>query len=107
MLYENELNAVLQETMQRWNIPGLAVGLVEDGEIVYAKGFGVQSLATLAPVTPDTVFYVQSVSKCFVATAVMQMAERGELDLDAPLVQYLPYFRLDDERFSQSPPPGA
>ena len=101
MLYENELNAVLQETMQRWDIPGLAVGLVEGSEIVYAKGFGVQSLATRAPVTLDSVFCVQSVSKCFVATAVMQMAERGELDLDAPLVQYLPYFRLDDARCRQ------
>ena len=99
--YEKELEGVLHEIMTRWNIPGLAVGIVKDNEIVYAKGFGVQSLETRAPVTLDSVFCVQSVSKCFVATAVMQLAERGKLDLDVPLVQYLPYFQLDDERCRQ------
>ncbi len=90
---EKELDVVLHEIITRWDIPGLAVGIVEGDEIVYAKGFGVQSLETQAPVTLDSVFCVQSVSKCFVATAVMQMVERGRLDLDAPIVQYLPYFQ--------------
>jgi CubicO group peptidase (beta-lactamase class C family) len=101
VLYEKDLDVVLQEIMTRWDIPGLAVGIVQGDEIVYAKGFGVQSLETQEPVTLDSVFCVQSVSKCFVATAVMQMEERGKLDLDAPLVQYLPYFQLDDERYRQ------
>ena len=101
MLHEKDLDVVLQEIMARWDIPGLAVGIVQGDEIVYAKGFGVQSLETQAPVTLDSVFCVQSVSKCFVATAVMQLAERGKLDLDAPLVQYLPYFQMDDERYRQ------
>ena len=101
MLYENELNAVLQETMQRWDIPGLGVGLVENGEITYVRGFGLQSLATHTPVTPNSIFCVASITKCFVATAVMQLVEQGVLQLDAPLVQYLPEFRLDDERYRQ------
>ena len=99
MLYQKDLDVVLQEIVTRWDIPGLAVGIVEGDVIVYAKGFGVQSLETQAPVTLDSVFSIQSVSKCFVVTAVMQLAERGKLDLDAPLVQYLPYFRMDDARF--------
>jgi CubicO group peptidase (beta-lactamase class C family) len=101
MLYEIELDRVLQEIMTRWDIPGLAVGIVENDEIIYGKGFGVQSLETQQPVTLDTVFCVQSVSKCFVATAVMQMVEYGKLDLDMPIVRYLPYFLLDDERYRQ------
>ncbi len=101
MLYEIDLDMVLQEIMTRWDIPGLAVGIVENDEIVYAKGFGVQSLETQLPVTLDSVFCVQSVSKCFVATAVMQMVERGKLDLDTPIVRYLPYFQMDDERYRQ------
>jgi CubicO group peptidase (beta-lactamase class C family) len=101
MLYENDLERVLQEIMTRWDVPGLAVGMVKDGEIVYAKGFGVQSLETQAPVTTDSVFCVQSVSKTFVATAILQLAERGQLELDAPIVQYLPYFQMDDERYRQ------
>ena len=101
MLYESELDSALQEIVNRWEIPGLSVGVVQDGEIVYLKGFGVQSLETRVPVTTDSLFCVASVSKTFVATAVMQLAERGEVDLDAPLVQYLPYFALDDERYPQ------
>ncbi len=101
MIFMNDLESVLREIMAGWDIPGLAVGLVRGGEMIYAKGFGVQSLETQAPVTLDTVFCVQSVSKCLVATAVMQMVEREILELDAPLVQYLPYFRIDDERYRQ------
>ncbi len=76
MDYVNDLDLVLQEIMAGWDIPGMAVGIVDGDEIVYAKGFGVQSLKTQTPVTLDLVFCIQSVSKCFVATAVMHMVER-------------------------------
>jgi CubicO group peptidase (beta-lactamase class C family) len=98
LLYEKDLDVVLQEIMTRWDIPGLAVGMVQGDEIIYAKGFGVQSLETQTPVTVDSIFCTASVSKCFVATAVMQLVERRKIDLDAPLIQYLPYFQMDDER---------
>ena len=99
--YEKELDSVIQEIMTRWDVPGLAVGMVQGNEIIYAKGFGVQSLETQSPVTLDSVFCVQSISKCLVATAVMQFVERGKINLDAPFVQYLPYFQMDDERYRQ------
>ena len=101
MIDANKLDSVLEEIIARWGIPGLGVGIVDEDEIVYAKGFGVQSLETRAPVTPDSIFCVASISKCFVASAVMQLVEQGKLHLDAPLVQYLPYFKLDDERYRQ------
>ncbi len=100
MRYEIELDTVLHEIMARWGIPGMGIGLVEGDEIAYAKGFGVQSLESGAFVTPGSVFCVASVAKCFVASAVMQLAEQGKIQLDAPLVQYLPLFKLDDERYS-------
>jgi CubicO group peptidase (beta-lactamase class C family) len=95
---KEQLDLVLQEIIDLWGIPGLGVGIVEGGEITYARGFGVQSLDTQVPVTPESIFGVASVSKCFVAAAVMQLVEQGKIDLDTPIVQYLPYFRLDDER---------
>jgi CubicO group peptidase (beta-lactamase class C family) len=101
MLYEKELNVVLQEIITRWGIPGLGIGIIEDDEIIYAKGFGVQNLDTGVPVTPDSIFCVASIAKCFVASAVVQLAEQGKIHLDAPIVQYLPYFKLDDERCRQ------
>lgn len=96
-----KLDSVLEEIITRWGIPGLGVGIVEDGRIVYARGFGVQSLATRVPVTPGSIFCVASVSKCFVATAILQLVERGKLQLDAPLVEYLPDFRLNDGHYWQ------
>jgi CubicO group peptidase (beta-lactamase class C family) len=95
-----QLDAVLQEISARWGIPGLGVGIVKDGAIVYARGFGVQNLETGVPVTPDSFFCVASITKCFVATAVMQLVEQGRLHLDTPLVHYLPDFRLADERYT-------
>ena len=100
-MYTNELDAVLEEIIARWGIPGLGVGIFQEGEIIYVRGFGVQSLETGTPVTPDTIFCIASITKCFVASAVMQLAERGKVHLDAPLIQYLPYFKLDDERYLQ------
>ncbi len=99
MLQLRQLQAVLEQTVMQWDLPGLAVGLVRGDEIVFQQALGVQSTATGTPITPDSVFCVASVSKCFVATAVMQMVERGELELDAPVVKHLPYLRLDDDRF--------
>lgn len=101
MGFNPKLDVVLEEITVHWGIPGLAVGIVENGEIVYARGFGVQSLETQTPVTPDSIFCVASIAKCFVASAILQLIEQGKLELDAPLSQSLPYFRLDDERYRQ------
>lgn len=101
MRYAKELDAVLEDIVSRWGVPGMAVGMVEGDEIVYAKTLGVQSLETQVPVTVDSAFCTASVSKCFVATAIVQLAERGSIDLDAPLATYLPYFQMADERYRQ------
>jgi CubicO group peptidase (beta-lactamase class C family) len=96
-----KLDEVLKEISSRWGIPGMAVGVIEAGEIIYARGFGVQSLETHKPVTNDSIFCVASIAKCFVANAILQLVEQGKLELDGTICQYLPYFRLNDERFRQ------
>lgn len=101
MRYQNELDAVLQDIVVRWGLPGLAVGIVERDKIVYTKCFGVQSLETQVPVTQNSIFCITSISKAFVATRVVQLAQQGLIDLDTPVVQYLPYFQMADERFRQ------
>lgn len=95
------LTRVFEEIIAGWGIPGLGVGIVQDGRVVYAQGFGVQSLETRSPVTTDSLFCVASVSKCFVACAVMQLVEAGKIALDAPLVEYLPDFKMADDRYRQ------
>jgi CubicO group peptidase (beta-lactamase class C family) len=101
MKHIDRLDSVLEEIITRWGIPGLAVGIVDENKIAYSRCLGVQSLDTRTPVTENSIFCVASIGKCFVATAVMQLVERGALQLDTPVVEYLPYFRLEDPRYWQ------
>lgn len=77
--------------MKEQKIPGLAVGIVQNGSLVYSRGFGVLKLGEPAPITPDTLFHMASVTKPFIATAIMQLRELEKVDLDAPVTKYLPF----------------
>ncbi|MEZ0395962.1 MAG: serine hydrolase domain-containing protein [Anaerolineales bacterium] len=81
------------------NIPGLAIGIVHNGEVVHTAGFGVAD-SSGAPVTAQTPFVIGSVSKGFTALAILQLAEQGRVDLDAPVQTYLPWFTLADPQAS-------
>ncbi len=79
----------------RWReLPGVAVGVVADQELVWAQGFGFADIATERPMTPDTKFRMASHSKLFTATAIMQLREQGKLQLDDPVSKYLPWFQV-------------
>jgi CubicO group peptidase (beta-lactamase class C family) len=98
--YAERLEPSLEKIVREEKFPGLAVGIVEGGKLVYARGFGVRKLGDPAtPVTAETLFHMASITKPFVATAVMQLVEQGQVDLDAPVTRYLPYFRLKDPRY--------
>ena len=98
-LLEEQLEPLIQQVVACFEMAGLAIGIVRGDEVVYAKGFGVKHLETREPVTATSLFHLASVSKPFVATAIMQLAEQGKLDLDTPIVRYLPYFTMNDERY--------
>jgi CubicO group peptidase (beta-lactamase class C family) len=85
------------EQMDELHIPGLTFIFVQDGKVLLARGYGSANPERGIPFNPDeTVVRVGSVSKLFVATAVVQLVERGELDLRADVNQYLSAFQLDD-----------
>ena len=94
-----ELEPKIKEEIQQGHLPGFAIGVIRNGKLIYAKGFGVAKLGSNAPITSRSLFHMASVTKTFVATAVMQLVEKDKIDLDAPLTRYLPYFRLNDERY--------
>jgi CubicO group peptidase (beta-lactamase class C family) len=73
-------------------IPGLAIAVVHDQELVWSRGFGVADLTTKAPVTPGTIFRIASITKTFTATAIMILRDRGKLRLDDPVRTHLPWF---------------
>jgi CubicO group peptidase (beta-lactamase class C family) len=92
------LDALIEPGMDEYHVPGLAVGIVLDGNLVYARGFGQAVLGQPEAVTSDTLFHMASVTKPFVATAIMQLVEQGKVAVDDPVIKYLPYFSLDDPR---------
>lgn len=87
------LEPFLERELKDKGFPSLAIALVEDQAIVWAKGFGFANPKTAAAATADTVYRVGSVSKLFTDIGVMQLVEKGALDLDAPVTKYLPGFK--------------
>lgn len=94
---EETLDEVVRRAMAEWQIPGVTVAILHDGE-VENHGFGVISLETDYPTQRDTLFQVGSNSKVFTATLVMRLVEAGLLDLDTPIGTYLPDLTLADPR---------
>jgi len=72
--------------------PGIGVAVVLDGQLIWSSGFGLADLENNVPATPATLFRLGSISKPIAAAAAMQLAERGKLDLDAPVQKYCPAF---------------
>lgn len=94
-----EIETFLQSLIDTGGIPGIAIAITQGQEIVYSRGFGVTNVDTKEKMEPKHIFHVASISKTFAATAVMQLHEKGKLDINQPLITYLPYFKLADERF--------
>ena len=78
--------------------PGMAIGVVSDQRLLWAKGFGLANLAGKVPMTPQTKFRMASHSKLFTATAIMQLREQGKLHLDDPVSKHLAWFAVSSSR---------
>ena len=98
MNIQAQIDAYARAYVARWRVPGLSISVVRDGAILFSAGYGVQSLATGQPATADTLFHVASVAKTMTSAAIFQLRERRLVDLDDPIVQHLPYFKVDDAR---------
>jgi CubicO group peptidase (beta-lactamase class C family) len=82
--------AICRDFREQRRLPGVAVGVVIDGELTFADGFGVANAASAAPVTPTTVFRIASMTKSFTAMAIIRLRDAGKLRLDDPAVNYVP-----------------
>ena len=91
---EFALETRLAEILNRRATGGLALGVVRNGRLDWFHGHGLANIASRTPVTEDTAFRIASISKTFTAVAVMQLVERGLVDLDAPATDYLRAYRL-------------
>ena len=86
------IEQVVTAEMARASIPGVSVAIARHGRVEWTEGFGMADLENLIPVTPETRIRLGSISKPITAIAVMQLVERGKIDLDAEVQRYLPSF---------------
>jgi CubicO group peptidase (beta-lactamase class C family) len=93
------IDAYIEGQMRRLHIPGVSLAIVEGERIVHRRGFGKARPGGETP-TPQTPFFIGSVTKSITALAVMQLVEAGKVELDAPVQRYLPWFRVADPQAS-------
>lgn len=90
------VDRIMTSMLEAWQVPGAAVAVVADGEVVYVKGYGTRVLGANQPVDADTLFQIASTSKAFTSTAVAMLVSEGKLSFDDPVRQHLDYFRIGD-----------
>jgi CubicO group peptidase (beta-lactamase class C family) len=83
----------IDNQMAHRGLPGLALGVVYDQQLIYARGFGTSDIEKKTAVTPSTIFRMASITKLFTSTAIMQLRDAGKLQLDDPVAKHLPWFR--------------
>jgi CubicO group peptidase (beta-lactamase class C family) len=94
----------LAEVLEKYHVPGLAVAVIHDFEIHWAKGYGVADVTTGVPVANDTLFQAASISKAVAAMAVLKAAEKGMFSLDDDINQILKSWKLPVDGFTRESP---
>lgn len=92
-----DFSAFVHKTLSEWKVPGVAVAVLKNGQVILAEGYGTRDVKNKLEVTPRTVFAIGSSSKAFTATAVGILVDEGELDWKKRVRDYLPTFQLQDE----------
>ena len=92
-----KIEAKIEHTLQEWPVPGGAVAILQDGQVVSCRGYGVTELEGNNPVSGETLFPIGSCTKAFTAAALGMMVDEGKLDWDDKVICYLPDFQLADE----------
>jgi CubicO group peptidase (beta-lactamase class C family) len=95
----------LEQQRQTHHIPGMAIAVVKDDEVILTHGFGNASVEKETPVTPETIFAIGSSTKAFTSTLVGMLVDEGKMDWDDPVTQYLPYFQMNVESNNESAEP--
>ncbi|MEO5975935.1 MAG: serine hydrolase [Chryseolinea sp.] len=93
---KDSLEQYILRGMDQWQIPGLAIAIVKDGQIVHMKGYGVKDIKSKEPVDENTLFMIGSNTKVFTATALTILEQQKKLSLDDKVTKWLPYFKLKD-----------
>ena len=96
------LDQYIVKLMQHFDTPGLAISIIQDGELRYSKGFGTRTINKDEPVDGNTLFAIGSITKSFTPIVLAMLVDEGKLDWDDKVVKYLPYFELYDPYVTNS-----
>lgn len=97
---EKKLDDLIQNTIKTFDVPGMSVGIIKDGQLIYAKGFGVSSLTTKKPMNENTLVGIASNSKGFTATALAILIDEGKLNWDDKVTKFIPDFEMYDKKLT-------
>src|SRR5260370_31309003 len=92
----DDLEQFIPAQMRSWNVPGLAIAVVQNGPLTYSHGFGLRDAKGNLPVTSKAIFAIGSISKYFHSLSMGMLNDEGKLDWDKPVRQYLPEFQMYD-----------
>jgi len=95
-LAQQPFDKFASDTMTTWRYPGMAIAIVQNDRVVYAKGFGVKEIGKSDRVSADTLFQIGSTSKAFTTTAMAMLVDEKKVDWDDPVRKHLEYFHLAD-----------
>lgn len=87
----------VQNILQQWHVPGVAIAIVKDDEVIFSEGIGLRDVEQALPMTPDTLMPIGSCTKAFTTAALAMLVDEGKLDWDTPVRHYMPTFKLFDQ----------
>ena len=94
ILDSNAIDALVERSMKAFEVPGISVGVIKDGKVIHAKGYGVRSLKTMQKMDENTLLGIASNSKAFTTTALGILVDEGKIKWDDKVRDYIPEFKL-------------
>jgi CubicO group peptidase (beta-lactamase class C family) len=91
-----DLDALIAEAMDEWKIPGLAIAVLQNGEVALLRAYGLRDVEAGLKATTDTQFLIGSITKSFTATGLALLMDERRIDWKKPVRDYIPEFRLHD-----------
>lgn len=91
-----QIDSLTSLVLKTFDVPGIAVGVIKDGKLIHAKGYGVRSLRTMQKVDENTLFGIASNSKAFTSAALGMLIDEGKLQWDDKVTDYIPEFKMYD-----------
>jgi CubicO group peptidase (beta-lactamase class C family) len=93
----SEFDQLVEKTLELWHVPGLAVAVIKDEQVILCQGFGLRNIAGSLPVTPATLFQIGSCTKAITALSIGLLVDAFKLEWDKPVKNYLPSFKMWDD----------